>query len=365
MKIEFLLKEMVRLNASDLHIKQQKPPTFRINGRLISYSDEIMSKEMMVSLVSTLTNKSQKETLEREKYIDFSVGTKGIGRFRINVFFQRNSLAMVIRYIKSVIPDIEELKLPDVLHKISSMERGLVLVTGVTGSGKSTTLASIINEININEAKTIITIEDPIEYTYKDINSFVYQREIGSDSNSFSQALTAALRQDPDVLLIGEIRDLDTLSTALTAADTGHLVFSTIHTTNCKDTISRLLSMYPADQRDSVRALLSQSIAAIISMRLLPTADGESRVPAVEVLLNTPLIQEYILDEDKTRNITSALSEGTQQYGTQTFDQSIFELFQSNKITKETALKFASNPSDFELKISGVSGISDRSWIQN
>jgi twitching motility protein PilT len=270
---------------------------------------------------------------------------------------------MVIRHIKAKIPAFEELHLPEVIRDLALTRRGLVLVTGTTGSGKSTTLASMLDYINQTEAVNIITVEDPIEYLYRDNKSIISQREIGVDTLSYANALRAALRQDPDVLLVGEVRDLETMQIALTAADTGHMVFATIHTTNATETIQRVLSMYPPHQHDEIRILLSEVLAGIISLRLLPTADGKGRVPAAEVLVNTAAIKEYIRDKDKLSLVEHAIAEGHMQYHSQTFDQALLELYRTEQISLETAMNAATNKDDFDLKIRGISGTSDRGWM--
>ena len=269
----------------------------------------------------------------------------------------------MIRHIKAKIPAFEELHLPEIIRDMALTRRGLVLVTGTTGSGKSTTLASMLDYINQREAVNIITVEDPIEYLYRDEKAIISQREIGVDTLSYANALRAALRQDPDVLLVGEIRDLETMQIALTAADTGHMVFATIHTTNATETIQRVLSMYPPHQHDEIRLLLAEVLAGIISLRLLPTADGQGRVPAAEVLVNTAAIKEYIRDKDKLELVEQAIAEGHMQYHSQTFDQALLNLYQSGQITLETAMNAATNKDDFDLKIRGISGTSDRGWM--
>jgi twitching motility protein PilT len=286
-----------------------------------------------------------------------------MGRFRVNVFRQRGTIAVVIRHIKAVIPAFEDLHLPEVIRDLALTKRGLVLVTGTTGSGKSTTLASMIDYINQKESVNVITVEDPIEYLYRDNVAIISQREIGVDTLSYANALRAALRQDPDVLLVGEIRDLETMQIALTAADTGHMVFATIHTTNAVETIHRVLSMYPPHQHDEVRLLLAEVLAGIISLRLLPTKDGKGRVPAAEILVNTGAIKEYIQDKNKIDMVEQAVAEGHIQYHSQTFDQALLELYQNEQISLETAMNAATNRDDFDLKIRGISGTSDRGWM--
>jgi len=363
MKIEELLREMVERGASDLHIKVGIPPVYRINGDLEAPFEQRTDAEAMEDFISDIMNRDQRARFEKDKEVDFAVGARAMGRFRINVFRQRGSVAMVIRHIKANIPSFETLALPEVILDLSMKKRGLILVTGTTGSGKSTCLASMIDHINNHTTSHVITIEDPIEFLHRDKKSIVTQREVGVDTNSYANALRASLRQDPDVLLVGEIRDLETMAIALTAADTGHMVFATIHTTNATETITRILSMYPPHQHDEVRQLLAGCLQGIISLRLLPTKDEEGRVPAAEILINTAAIREYVLDPDKTAMIEQAIAEGHMQYGSQTFDQSIFNLYKSERISYDIGFQNASNPDDFDLKVRGVEGTSDRSWM--
>jgi twitching motility protein PilT len=363
MDMQTLLREMVNRGASDLHIKVGIPPVYRVNGNLEHVFDTRIDTEMMESFISDIMNREQLDRFEKNKEVDFAVGARNMGRFRVNVFRQRGSVAMVIRHIKADIPAFAELRLPEVILDMCMKRRGLILVTGTTGSGKSTCLASMIDHINQHTMSHVITIEDPIEFLHKDKKSIVTQREIGVDTLSYANALRAALRQDPDVLLVGEIRDLETMSIALTAADTGHMVFATIHTTNATETITRVLSMYPPHQHDEVRLMLSDCLVGIISMRLLPLKGGKGRVPASEVLVNTAAIREYILDRDKQGLIESAIAEGNTQYGSQTFDQSILRLYNDQVIDYDIAYQSATNPDDLDLKIRGIEGTSDRGWM--
>ncbi|MBQ1824418.1 MAG: type IV pilus twitching motility protein PilT [Fibrobacter sp.] len=363
LKIEQLLRAMVDNKASDLHIRTGVPPIYRINGALTKIFETRVDPGMMDSFLDDIMNRDQKLRFEQNKECDFAVGARDMGRFRVNVFRQRGTIAIVIRHIKAKIPAFEELHLPEIIRDMALTRRGLVLVTGTTGSGKSTTLASMLDYINQREAVNIITVEDPIEYLYRDEKAIISQREIGVDTLSYANALRAALRQDPDVLLVGEIRDLETMQIALTAADTGHMVFATIHTTNATETIQRVLSMYPPHQHDEIRLLLAEVLAGIISLRLLPTADGTGRVPAAEVLVNTAAIKEYIRDKDKLELVEQAIAEGHMQYHSQTFDQALLNLYQTGQITLETAMNAATNKDDFDLKIRGISGTSDRGWM--
>ncbi|MEQ1575887.1 MAG: PilT/PilU family type 4a pilus ATPase, partial [Vicinamibacterales bacterium] len=283
----------------------------------------------------------------------------GLGRFRCNVFKQRGSIGLVFRIIPAMVPTIELLSLPPVLKKIAAEERGLVLVTGTTGSGKSTTLAALLDEVNSTRLAHVMTVEDPIEYLHRDKLSIVNQREIGVDTDSFAHALRSALRQDPDVILVGEMRDFETVETALLAAETGHLVLSTLHTLDATEAINRIITVFPPHHQKQVRIQLAGVLKAIISQRLIPTADGRGRVPAVEVLISTAYIRECIMDKEKTNLIQTAISQGTSQYGMQTFDQSIFELFERGQISYEEALRGASSQNEFKLRVQGISTITD------
>lgn len=362
-RIEQLLRLMAQKKASDLHIRVGVPPIYRINGELTRLVDTPIDAATMDEFLVEMMNRDQMHRFETEKECDFAVGARDMGRFRVNVFRQRGSSAMVIRHIKATIPKFEELKLPPVILELAERKRGLVLVTGTTGSGKSTCLASMIDHLNDTVSDNIITVEDPVEYLHTDRKSIVSQREIGVDTNSYANALRAALRQDPDVLLVGEIRDLETMQIALTAADTGHMVFATIHTTNATETIARVLSMYPPHQHDEIRLLLGECLAGIISLRLLPTTDGSGRVPAAEIMINTAAIREYIIDKDKTGLVEQAIAEGHLQYHSQTFDQALLDLYSKQLISYEVALSAATNPDDFDLKVRGISGTSDRGWM--
>lgn len=362
-RVEHLLREMVNHGASDLHVRVGVPPIYRINGELQKLSEVRIDTVMMDSFLDDIMNKDQKTRFERDKECDFAVGARDMGRFRVNVFRQRGTIAMVVRHIKAKIPTFEELQLPVIIKELALKKRGLILVTGTTGSGKSTCLAAMIDHINNEETCNVITVEDPVEYLHRDKKSIISQREIGVDTNSYENALRSALRQDPDVLLVGEIRDLETMQIALTAADTGHMVFATIHTTNATETIHRILSMYPPHQHEEVRLLLAECLVGIISLRLLPTRDGNARVPAAEILVNTGAIREYIADKTKVEMIEQAIAEGHMQYRSQTFDQALLSLYSEGKISLDTAMKAATNPDDFDLKIRGISGTSDRGWM--
>lgn len=353
--INALLNKAVQMKASDLHIKAGNQPIIRADGQIIPLQDERrLSPEDTLELAQSIMKDYQWEKFEKIHDIDIGYSVTGLGRFRCNCFLQRGSVGIVFRIVSMEILDIEELMLPAVLRKIALEPRGLVLVTGTTGSGKSTTLASMVDHINMNITKNIITIEDPIEFLHRDKKSIISQREIGHDTESFSKALRAALRQDPDVILVGEMRDFETIQIALVAAETGHLVLSTLHTSDAVETINRIISVFPPYQHKQVRRQLASVLKAIISMRLVPRADEKGRVPATEVLVATTTIKGCIEDPDKTKLIPEYLSEGFSQYGMQTFDQALLGLYQRGIITYDDAISRATNPDDFALKVKGV-----------
>lgn len=363
MKIDDILKLALEKGASDVHIKVGVPPIFRIDGALRGLKEAPrLSPEMTQEIAFSIMSERQRERFKEKNEADLSYAIQGMGRFRVNVFKQRGSVSLVLRAIPHKIPTVEELLLPKVIEKLSLENRGLVLVTGTTGSGKSTTLAAMINHINTYRNSHVITIEDPIEFLHRDKKSIINQREVGEDTGTFANALRAALRQDPDVILVGEMRDLETIETAILAAETGHLVFSTVHTLDATETVNRVIAVFPPHQQEQIRIQLSSVLKGVISQRLMPKADGVGRVPAVEVLVATARIREYIIDKDRTKEIADAIAEGHVQYGMQTFDQSLMALLGQNLITYEEALKQASNPDDFALKISGVSSTSDTTW---
>lgn len=360
MDINELLKAAHAQGASDVHLKVGSYPILRIDGDLSPMSTEKrLSQEDTLKMAFAVMSPAQRETFKKRNDIDLAYSVPGLGRFRCNIFIQRGTIGLVFRVISMRIPTIEELFLPEIIKKISLESRGLILVTGTTGSGKSTTLAAMIDNINSNKTEHIMTIEDPIEYLHRDKSSIVNQREIGNDTESFSKALRAALRQDPDVILVGEMRDFETIQTALTAAETGHLVLSTLHTIDATETINRVISVFPPYQHKQVRMQLASVIRSIISMRLVPRADGKGRVPAVEIMIATATIKDCILDPDKTKTITDVIAQGAIHYGMQTFDQSLFNLFKSGYITYEEALRRATNPDDFALKVKGIQSTSD------
>jgi twitching motility protein PilT len=358
--IDDLLRRAVESRASDLHLKVGNHPYLRVDGLLNALNDipRVTPEEMLSMAFSMMTNR-QKQKFKETAELDMAYGVAGLGRFRVNVFQQRGNVGMVLRVIPTKIRTIEELELPRILAQVCEEQRGLVLCTGTTGSGKSTTLAAMIDRINSLRPEHIITIEDPIEYLHRDKKGFINQREVEVDTSSFSTALRAALRQDPDVILVGEMRDLETISTALLAAETGHLVLSTLHTLDATETIQRIIAVFPPPEQKQIRLQLASTLKAVISQRLVRKSDGQGRVPACEVMIATEYIRDCIINPDKTRMIRDAIAAGTSQYGMQTFDQSLFDLFSRNLITLEEALMRASNPDDFRLRVQGIRSSAD------
>ncbi len=360
-----ILTIAVKARSSDIHIKTGLPPVVRIDGRLRPIPNAPrLSGETVGAMADSMMNARQKKQFEENYEVDLAYGVPGLCRFRVSVYHQRGTVAMVFRAISFGIPSLETLNLPLVLKKISAEERGLVLVTGTTGSGKSTTLAAMIDYINESRTCNIITVEDPVEFLHRDKKSIISQRELGFDTLSFSSALKGALRQDPDVILVGEMRDLETIETAMHAAETGHLVMSTLHTLDAAETINRIISVFPPYHQRQIRMQLSGVLKAVISQRLVPRADGKGRVPAVEVMIGTARIRECIDDKEKTKLIPEAIAQGHVNYGMQTFDQSLMQLLTGKMITYEEAMRQSSNPDDFALKISGISSTSDATWDQ-
>jgi twitching motility protein PilT len=365
MNINDLLKIAVERKASDLHLKVGTHPVIRVDGDLIPLPElKRMMQEDTIAMAFSIMNARQKQRFKEEFEIDIAYSVPGLGRFRCNVFQQRGTVGLVLRVIPARILTLRELMLPPVLERIAEERRGLVLCTGTTGSGKSTTLASMVDFINSSRTEHVVTIEDPIEFLHRDKRSLVNQREIDVDTRTFSGALRSALRQDPDVILVGEMRDYETIETALLAAETGHLVFSTLHTLDATETVNRIISIFPPHHQKQIRIQLGQVLKAVISMRLVPRADGIGRVPAVEVMIITPYIRECIENKEKTKFIREQIALGTSQYGMQTFDQSLFQLYKSGLITLDEALRRASNPDEFKLKVQGVQFTADVSREQ-
>ena len=360
MHINDLLKAAIEIEASDLHLKAGNYPVVRIFGKLSNLKGfPRLSIQDTMELANQITNDNQKDTLESELDLDLAYSLPGFGRFRGSIYQQRNSLAIVLRIIPLEVISISDLLLPETIESIADEQRGLIMVTGTTGSGKTTTLASMINHINERRSENIITIEDPIEYLHTDKKSMISQREVGVDVSSFSRGLRASLREDPDIILVGEMRDLPTIETALMAAETGHLVLSTLHTTDAPETINRIISIFAPHHQRQIRLQLSSIIKAVISMRLIPKKDGSGRVPAVEVMINTPYIAECIRDREKTVLIRDAIASGLSQYKMQTFDQSIYHLYKEGYISYEQGMRYSSSPDNFKLRVMGIQSTLD------
>lgn len=365
MDLNDILKIAIKANASDIHIKAGLKPTFRIHGSLVPLNIENaprMTPEIISNMAHKMMSAQQKLRFQEFNEVDMAYGVPGLGRFRVNIFMQRGATGMVLRVIPHLVKGIDELELPDILKKIAMNERGLILVTGATGSGKSTSLAAMVDHINGNRASHIVTIEEPIEYLIKDKKSIVNQREVGVDTVGFHLALRAALRQDPDVILVGEMRDAETIETALSAAETGHLVLSTLHTMDAVETINRIVSVFPPYQHKQIRLQLGAVIRAVISQRLVPRKDGKGRVPALEILVNNARIKEMIEIADRTKEIHQAIADSKVSYGMQTFDQSLMQLLTNDLISYEEALRQSSNPHDFALRVSGISSGTNSNW---
>ncbi len=363
MELNDILKIALKGGASDIHLKPGLPPMFRVDGALVPLKNgERLGPEDLTKMAYSIMNPMQKQGFDDTREVDLAYGIPGLGRFRVNAFQQRGTVGIVFRVIPFGVKSIEHLHLPKIIERVAMEQRGLVLVTGTTGSGKSTTLAGMIDYINSNRTCHIMTIEDPIEFLIRDRRSIVNQREIGVDTQSFSNALRAALRQDPDVILVGEMRDFETIETALTAAETGHLVMSTLHTLDATETINRIISVFPPYQQKQVRLQLSSILKAVVSQRLVPRADGKGRVPALEVLISTARVRECIADKERTKELSDAISKGYTTYGMQTFDQSLMQLVKQELVTYDEALKHVSNPDDFALRFRGIASTSDGTW---
>ncbi|MBI2059343.1 MAG: type IV pilus twitching motility protein PilT [Nitrospirae bacterium] len=355
MILEPYLRFAIQVGASDLHIKVGSQPILRINGKLVPVKNgKRMNNEELTRAAYEVLNDEQKVRLERLHEVDLALSVAGLGRFRANVFHQRGSIEMALRVVPFGVGTIESLNLPKVIEKLADAQRGMILVTGTTGSGKSTTLATMVERINTRRTCHIVTIEDPIEFLLKDNKSIVTQREIGQDTTSFASGLRSALRQDPDVIMVGEMRDVETVEVALQAAETGHLVLSTVHTLDATETINRVISFFPLHQHQQVRFQLAAVLRGIVSQRLLPKTDGKGRIPAAEVLVVNGAVRECILNQDRTKEIPQFLAKGYSTYGMQTFDQSLMQLYSKQLITYEEALRSCTNPDDFALRVKGV-----------
>ncbi len=363
MTLNDILSMALKSNTSDIHLKVGLPPVFRIDGNLRPLPKAPrLTAEAVRSMCEAIMSERQRNKFEEVNEIDLAYGVPGLGRFRVNVFMQRNSVSAVFRAIPFKVATLDELLMPPILKKIAEESRGLVLVTGATGTGKSTTLAAMIDYINSSRTAHIVTVEDPIEYLHRDRKCIINQREVGFDTVGFAPALKSALRQDPDVILVGEMRDLETAETALAAAETGHLVLSTLHTIDAPETISRIISMFPPHQQRHVRLQLSNVLKGVVSQRLIPRIEGKGRVAAVEVLISTARVRELIDDREKTVQLKDAIAQGYTTYGMQTFDQALMDLVKREVISYEEALRQSSNPDDFKLKFSGIDSTSDTSW---
>lgn len=359
-----LLSDMPEQQASDLHLRVGMPPVYRVHGKLVPASRVFLTEEDIKGFLHKMLTDKQREEYDREWELDLGLNIPTGERFRVNVYRERLNPAVAFRLINTNVPSFDELHLPRVMEKLSMTPRGLVLVTGVTGSGKSTTLAAMIDYINTHRGSNILTVEDPVEFVHSNQNSIIAQREIGNDCKSFARGLRQALRQDPDVILVGEIRDEETMSIALSAADTGHLVLSTLHTLDSLQTIYRILSFFPPHQHQEIRYLLSSTLRAVISQRLIPRSDEDGRVPAVEILVGTGAVKDSIIDASKTAAIRDLIAEGASQYGMQSYDQSLMWFYQNGAITLDTAMENATNPDDFRLRVEGIESGSDRGWSE-
>ncbi|MCA1903111.1 MAG: type IV pilus twitching motility protein PilT [Candidatus Hydrogenedens sp.] len=347
-----LLQRAVQKDASDIHLKTGSPPYFRINGELASVGEDAIYPETMSQILNIMMTDEQLRVFSQRGELDFAFSEKGVGRFRVNVFRQRGTISCVMRRIKTRIQSFEELCLPPQVVRFAELQRGLILIAGTTGSGKSTTLAAITEYINQNRACHIITIEDPIEFIHVDKKSVINQREISIDTHDFNSALKTVMRQDPDVIIIGEMRDHETFMAAVSAAETGHLVFSTLHTTNIMQTIDRIIDFFPSNQHDQVRSQLSMNLKAIMCMRLLPRADGRGRVPACEILFNTPIVRKLI-KENRISQLDTAIQQGREE-GMQTFNDSLFQLVRNSLITLDMALDMSDNPEELQMMLQGI-----------
>lgn len=362
MNIKKLLEQLVQLNASDLHLKPGIPPVVRHNGRLQRLQAPAPTPRDLEEVAKQILTPAQRERFEETKEIDFAFGVTGLARFRANCYVQRNTIAMVFRHVPVKIQSVEELRLPPVITDLSLRPRGLIIVTGTVGSGKSTTLAAMVKEINTHLNVAIITIEDPIEFLHRDEKSIINQREVGSDTATYGDALRHILRQDPDVILIGEIRDQETMEIAMKAADTGHLVLTTLHTIDAQQTVNRVISFFPPHQHQEIRYMLSSTLQAVISQRLLPSLKTEGMVPAVEVLVTTGTVRDCIVNPEKTSLITQVMRDGVTQHKMQTFDQALMKLYQTGEVSLDDAMRACSNPHELELRLKGIQATSDTSW---
>jgi twitching motility protein PilT len=353
-RLQFYLKNLIHNNGSDLHLKSGSTIRIRVNGELLKLGNRIITHKELDGIAQVILTDKQYRELRENKELDCTYILDKNNRFRVNFFYQLNGLSAVLRVIPVKILTIEELGLPTAISELADLHRGLVLVTGVTGSGKSTTLAAMIDRINRTKKRHIITVEDPIEFVHQDRESLVSQRGIGQDSHSFSNALRATLREDPDIILVGEMRDLETIEIALHAANTGHLVFSTLHTLDAKETVNRVIGMFPQEEQNRIRMTLASVLEGVVSQRLVKTIDG-GRVAAIEIMKRTARVAELIA-ENRDYELLDTIEEGKDIYGSQSFDQALLDLYHSGKIDEESVLENATNPSDMKLKLQGIDG---------
>ncbi len=354
---------MVERHGSDLHIKSGSTPKIRVDGQITDLSREVLSPMAVDRVLKEVMTDIEREILGKSNEVDFTYQIRSLGRFRFNVYQQINGVAIAVRHIRMDIPSIEELNLPIAIYQMISNPRGLILVTGATGSGKSTTMASMIETLNRTSPLNIITVEDPIEFIFREKRATIQQREIGRDTPSWGGALRHIMRQDPDVIMLGEIRDWETMQMALTAANTGHLVLATLHTMDASQTVNRVIGMASSDTASEVRYLLASTLVGVVSQRLLPRADGTGRIPAAEILVCTETIRKMIIEPEETIKIRQAMSEGFGQYGMQTFDQSLMQLCRDEKINLSDALRYATSQTDFRVKMRGIDSQGGNAWM--
>ena len=354
MTLEELMHGAVDKNASDIHLKTDNPPIYRIDGELVRLDGDVLSEDAVVDMLKSIVKPEDVEKFRKIKELDTSYMLGEIARFRVNACMDDGETRVVLRTIPMDIKKIDELNLPEVLHRVCQVRNGLVLVTGVTGSGKSTSLAAMIDEINETRPVHVVTVEDPLEFVNRDKTAIITQREVGHDTLSFANALRGALRQDPDVILIGEMRDAETVKTALASAETGHLVFSTLHTVDAVETLNRVLDFFEPHQQEQIRKQLASVLRAVISQRLLPMRSGEGRTVAAEILVGNRAVRDFIEQGKSFKEIVRLIEEGVDQYGMQTFDQALYDLYKAERISAQVALQNATSPKDLRLRIQGL-----------
>jgi twitching motility protein PilT len=357
-----VLHNMVAMGASDLHLKVGAPPTLRIDGQLFAIDEPACKPGEIAEMIETMLPPEKQMAFAEDLECDVAISVPGLARFRVNLCRQRGSIGVSFRLVPTRIPTLDDLGLPGILGELVQEQRGLILVTGATGAGKSTTMAAMVDHLNHIDTRKIVTVEDPIEYLHKDDRCLIYQREVGDDTRSFQEGLRHVLRQDPDIILIGEIRDKETLSIAITAANTGHLVVTTLHTMDAVQSIQRILSYYAPHEQDEIRRVLSGNLRAVLSQRLVPKASGQGRIAAVEIMLSTPTIRDLIIDPAKTSHIRQAIQDGVSQYGMQSFDQALANHVRTGMITPDEAIRYATHPNELKLHLSGINDSSNRAW---